>query len=269
MEVFERTARRRGLFRGGGFSLPVDPVGMGVNWGNSLLAGLAFLFLPMPNGTYFDVVRGRRMTFSGSPITPTLTAFGLAYAFGTPAGGTNVFGVCGDPTLQPPSAGVSIAAGVFNQAAVTAAGVTSIANFQNPAVTDQFGIYIQVESGVPRFQSIVEEGGTFTACLANGGAGITMATLGQYMSFAASYNGTTINSDYQTTGLGHNTGSVAAAEGIPIINQTVISDASGADKNLGRTLLWSAGWFRPLATSELQTVTSSIGGLPPNALRRR
>ena len=214
-------------------------------------------------------MRGRRSIFSGSNsnlIIPQQTKFGLGYQFGSAAGGSNAYAQALDPILLAPPAGVSIAVGAYNQGTISNVtmffGAWNDVPFQNSV-----NLVVQNNGGIPRFVANCTRSNSNISLTANGGAGITMAVAGQYMTLSSSYNGATLLADYTTTGLGHNTGSTSVSGALLNLGLASISEPNNNTLNTGRTVTFMAGWFRPLAAGELQTVTSYIGGLPPNFLR--
>jgi hypothetical protein len=258
-------------------SIPGNPTGFRPNWGASLTAGLVALLLPHPSGFYFDIVKGRIATFAGAnanAIVPVRMQFGVGYQMGAAAGGQIAYAALQDGTLEPPTpiglqGGMSVAAGAYNQGVIGNV-VCGFAGWQDTtSQANRMTIYCGNSGGTPRMQVIVDVAGVGTNIIANGGAGITMVTAGQYMSYAASYNGSTILADYTSTGLGHQIGSGAGSGWPAKLVQASISDFSSGGFNSGRTMIWVGMWNRPLSAVELQTVTSYIGGLPPMILRAR
>jgi len=273
MASFDRPGGR-GLFQpsvvGG---LPGNPTAFTVNWGLPILSGLAFLLIPHPAGFYFDVVKRRIAPFfqtSLGVITPITTKFGLAYQFGLAAGGSFACSAFADTSLRYPSTGITIACGAYNQAAI--ANVTMFfALWNDAAFLNSLNLVLQNGGGFPRMAVNVTSNGTNTNVVASGGAGTTLNTAGQYMTFAGAYNqaASSILADYNSSGQGHQTGSGTASGALANLGTVSISEPNGGTLNSGRTMTFMAGWNRSLSASELQTVTSYVGGLPPGWLRRR
>lgn len=257
-------------------AIPPNPASFGVNWGTDLAVGLGILALPHPSGYYLDLVRRRRLAFGGAgTTTPVSTAFGSGFQMGSTAGGVGAYAQVTDAALEPPTppvtgggAGITLASGCYNQGTIS--NVTmEFCSIHDLAFSNALTLYVANVGGIPRFEINCTAQSSNTNLVANGGAGITMTTSGQYMSHAASYNGATILADYTTTGLGHNTGSVSKTGWPTGIIQAAISDTSASLFNSGRTMLWFAFWLRALTAAELQTLTSYVGGLPPGLLRQR
>lgn len=268
MEVFDKP-RIGGVYSG--LLLPSQPTAFRPNWGVPLLRALSFLLLPHPSGFYYDIVKGRRAIFGGanaSGIVPVLTKFGYGYQFGVAAGGQNAYATAVDGAFQPPSKGLTVAIGAYNQATIGNV-LCSFCNWQNASQTNRLGVYVNNYAGTPRMECIIEAGGVDTNLIANGGAGITMVTSGQYLTYSGSYDGINLLANYNTTGLGNQTGATTSAIGFPSgINSAAISDTVvGGNINSARTMLWMAGWNRALSAAELVTVCAPVGGLPAGWLR--
>jgi hypothetical protein len=249
--------------------LPSNPAAFKPNAGLPILANLAFLFLPHPSGFYYDIVKGRRAIFGGanaSGIVPVLTKFGYGYQFGVAAGGQTAYAGAVDVTAQPPLNGMSIAVGCYNQASI--GNVTcELCGWHDPTITNNLILFIGNSSGTPRMQINCGVAGTNTFVTMNGGAGVTMTTSGQYISAAASYNGASILGNYNTTGLGNQTGSGTKTGWPANMSGMYVGNNNGSNFNSARTMLWMAGWNRALSAAELVTVCAPVGGLPAGWLR--
>jgi hypothetical protein len=263
--------------------LPVNPLRVRVNTGNSLTRSLAFLFLPYRN-VFVDVVRRDTAKIVGT-VSPIATPFGRSWVMGTPTlsavGGFETAG--GDAYYQ---SGVvnnsfSIACGAWNHAIVTNPSNRNVFAYwaNSSAEADGLEVGLQIIGGSMRPYCQVSGGGTSASAT---GGGFTVSpplppiaspTLNNEvplgMSICGMNNGSSVFMSASFPGVPAPwVANALSGKTVTSLAQVFIGNQfSGAAT--GRPLLWVAGWFRALSLAEMNAVVANNGGLPLNFLLSR
>jgi len=256
--------------------LPVNPLRVTVDPGNTLAASLAFLFLPYRN-IFIDIVRRDTAASSGT-ITPISSPLGSTWVLGSSPSTVGGFKTAGSDTYYNGSpTALSIACGVYNQAVITNPASRNVFAYWVDSSAEANGIEIglQLNGGLMKPYCQITGGSSSNSAIGTAPAspplppsGGLNATTPLSFSVAGSYVGNAIRVAAGVPGSATLTGLTADTKSVVNLAQVFIGDAF-ANAATGRAEMWVAGWFRTLSAADLATVVSGNGSLPPGLLRRR